>query len=80
MRPISLFQFITHRSAGTHTLLWQRKACQLAPEPCFERKCWDPPVAVAGVCTRVSLRMIFALGPRFALASAAVSSCSTRPT
>ena len=49
-------------------------------EPCSGRKCWHSPVAVAGVCTRVSLRMIFALGPRLALASAAVSSCSTRPT
>ena len=49
-------------------------------EPCSGRKCWHSPVAVAGVCTRVSSRMIFALGPRLALASAAVSSCSTRPT
>ena len=78
--PISLFGLVVHRSAVAHMFLWQRKACQLARESCFGRKCWDQPVAVAGVCTRVNLRMIFALGPRLALASAAVSSCSTRPT
>jgi len=38
------------------------------------------PVAVAGVWIRVSWRMIFALGPRRALACAAVSICSTLPT
>ena len=38
------------------------------------------PVAVAGVCTRVISRRMVALGPRAALASAAVSICSTRAT
>ncbi len=38
------------------------------------------PVAVAGVWIRVSWRSIFALGPRRALACAAVSICSTLPT
>ena len=37
-------------------------------------------VAVAGVWMRVSWRMILALGPRRALACAAVSTCSARPT
>lgn len=37
-------------------------------------------MAVAGVCTRVSSRRMVAFGPRAALASAAVSICSMRPT